>query len=294
MHANIEIGTVRPKVAAMPPRLQALVLAWLATGEDAPAPVKRGERRAKSADATPKAAVRRKVDPLLETRTAAELHLAGESPAKLAAQEAKAIAKGTAWRPIVVRFADGAEITAGSFMADDDAAKADAVRFARSAAMAPDTSLYVEQCRQSLATHEAAGGNRYTWEAPPAPERPMSWVWSEADGRNVRVHVRALADVAAVEIMPQACPSYRHERPQATFSYDGASPLGGYKATVAVDILGSKQERYMRRSAQATTWKMLRQRQDQPEGQHLLSGADGGERSAGHAATRQEPASARL
>ena len=126
---------------------------------------------------------------LLDTRTVAELWLAGEMP-DARNRAAKRAPKG-AYRSIVVTLADGFTIKAGSYLIDDAAAKAEVVRFARSRAMeqvfeARD-GYFTAAERMRRASGDAGGG----------------WQWIRLpDGTTRRTRACTVADVASVEFVP--------------------------------------------------------------------------------------------
>ena len=130
-----------------------------------------------------------KDNPLLDTRTVAELWLAGEMP-DARNRAAKRAPKG-AYRSIKVTLVDGFSIVAGSYLADDAAAKAEVVRFARSRAMeaafAPNDPG--NGVIQRILKASGAVGCGWQWVRLP-------------DGSTRRTRACQVADVASVEFVP--------------------------------------------------------------------------------------------
>lgn len=127
---------------------------------------------------------------LLDTRTVAELWLAGEDPAPRNRAYAKACKAGAASRSIKVTLADGFSAVVSSYAEDDEIAKAAAIRSTRARAME--------------AVMDAAHAD---WLAAcrAIPVRPWQWVATKQG--QVRTWACEVAAVASVEFLPERAPA---------------------------------------------------------------------------------------
>lgn len=133
---------------------------------------------------------------LYDTRTAAELWLAGETTKRR--DSAVRRAEKAEYRSILVRFTNGFEVRTGSFLVDDGAAKADAIRFARARAMEArfeaDHETEMARCRTVVAEMRERG------EFSPVDfVEPHPFVWAPTGHRT---RVCETTEVESVEFVP--------------------------------------------------------------------------------------------
>lgn len=174
---------------------------------------------------------KRKASLLSDTRTVAELWLAGEDASARNRAIAKAEKNGGEYRSILVTFADGLAIRTGSYMTDDEHAKAGAVRFARARAMervfAERRVAWLAECesiRKKLQPFHVE-----VWKSENYPTEPDPFCWVRLpDGSSRKTRACVVPDVAHVDFVP--C-----EPEEGLFTLtQGGQPMNLYQSMLAV------------------------------------------------------------
>lgn len=163
---------------------------------------------------------------LTDTRTCAELWLNGEGVAKRDRLHRLAEKRGGAYRQILVRLADGFEITTGSYIRDDLEAAAAAIRYARSRAMEAVFAADAELAR--------------------AEKRPPqhAWRWVHTPDGQIRTRACSVAAVFSVtdeggrDLWPEERKAWapsKKKRPTGRYLFH---PMTGERIHVALKEVG--------------------------------------------------------